>query len=63
MCNILMINADKQDTNIFPALSISNISCKIVQHLNLLLVFFLIFSTNIDCTLSEILKPSEGWLL
>lgn len=59
MCSILMINADKQVTNIFPAFSISNIICKIVQHLNLLLVLFLIFSINIYCKLSKILKPSE----
>lgn len=50
-----MINADKQDANIFPAFSISNIICKIVQHLNLLLVLFLIFSINIYCKLSKII--------
>lgn len=55
MCSILMINADKQDANIFPAFSISNIICKIVQHLNLLLVLFLIFSINIYCKLSKII--------
>lgn len=38
MCSILMINGEKQDENIFPAFSISNTLCKIVQHLNSLLV-------------------------
>lgn len=35
MCSMLMINAEKQDANAFPAFFISNVICKIVPRLNL----------------------------